>query len=262
MTSLPSRVGSKTHKISILLSCLNEMEHGYLAKILDNLERQVGEKEIIAVVSPSHDQTLAFLERQPQVKVISTQLSNRAQRFDLCLKASTGDIVLFHHAATLLPDTSAFLQIIQALETSERVWGGFHHSFDRVHWLLRFTSWYSNQVRGKQKGILYFDHCIFGWREAFIQVGGIGDRAIFADTDLSKKLCQLSYPLFCDGMVVTSARRFCQRGIYRQALLNQWLKLLYHFGVNDRTMNLIYEGKNPINVAYPKNFAKKSPKNL
>lgn len=247
-------------KISVVLSCLNEMRYGHLAKILENLNQQIDKEEIIeeiiAVVSPSNDQTLDFLSQQPQVKVISTDLVNRAQRFDLGLKASTGNIILFHHSASLLPPTYALQQISQALSTSKQVWGGFHHSFDHDHWLLRFTSWYSNQIRGKQRGILYFDHCIFGWREAFIKVGGAGDRAIFADTDLSIKLRQLSYPLFCDGMVVTSARRFRQRGIYRQALLNQVLKLLYFFGVDDQTMNQIYERKNPINVAYPKNFAK------
>jgi glycosyltransferase involved in cell wall biosynthesis len=241
-------------KVSILLSCLNEMRHGYLPKILLNLEQQLGEKEIIAVVSPSDDHTLTFLEQQPTVRVITTELSNRAQRFDLGLNASVGEIILLHHSATLLPQNLALQQIIQTLDRnsghSGKVWGGFHHSFDDQHWLLDFTSWYSNQVRGKQKGILYFDHCIFGWREALIKVGGIGDRHIFADTFLSEKLRELSYPLFCDGMVVTSARRFRQRGIYGQALLNQVLKLFYHLGVDDRKLNRIYEQKTQINVAY------------
>ncbi|MDX1976338.1 MAG: glycosyltransferase [Pseudanabaenaceae cyanobacterium bins.68] len=237
-------------KTSIILSCYNEIRHGYLAAILENLSHQQGESEIIAVVSPSQDQTLDLLQQYPQAHIITAPACGRAKRYDLGLAACTGDFILLHHSATLLPPQIALTQIAQVLANPNQIWGGFHHSFDYDHWLLQFTSWYSNQVRGKQKGILYFDHCIFAKRQTLIDLGGIPDLHIFADTRLSEQLRQLSYPEFCPGRVITSARRFRTRGIYGQAILNQALKLLYHLGISDRALNRIYEQNQSINVPY------------
>ena len=44
-------------RLSIILPCLNEIRHAYLDRILTNLIAQIGEKEIIVVVSPSNDGT-------------------------------------------------------------------------------------------------------------------------------------------------------------------------------------------------------------
>ena len=52
------------------------------------------------------------------------------------------------------------------------------------------------------------------------------------------------------GTVVTSARRYQRRGIYRQALLNQTLKLMYHLNLDPRWMNRVYERQAQINVSY------------
>lgn len=240
-------------QFSIILPCLNEIRHGYLERILNNLVSQNGEKEIIAVVSTSDDGTDRVLEEYAsqfaEIQVVRSLARNRAQRLNEGIAISQGEVVLLHHPATLLPEGIA-LQLIEEVLGSGYQWGAFQHSFDISHWLLRFTSWYSDNVRVKQKGIVYFDHCPFADRQFLATVGNVPDLDIFEDTVLSDRLCRLSQPVIAKGKVTTSARRFQQRGIYRHAMLNQLLKICYHFNIDPQWLNRLYEQKSSINVKY------------
>lgn len=240
---------------SVVLPCFNESRHGYLLKILENLRSQVGEKQIIAVVSPSQDDTLAIIRQFSEIDVIETAASNRAQRLNAGIAASRGKYILLHHPATLLPEVTALQQAEAALTQRSAVWGGFVHSFDIDHWLLRFTSWYSTRVRSRQH-ILYLDHCIFTTKQALSAVGGVPDMDIFEDTALSMRLREFGNSVgkrdiaIAPGKVITSARRFRDRGIYRQALTNQALKLMYYAKLDPKRLNWLYEAKSQINVSY------------
>lgn len=252
--TLSSPVVPRTHPclavISVILPCLNEMRHGYLTRILDNLVQQTGEKEIIAVVSPSQDDTLAAIAQYPAVQLIQAAAQNRAQRLNIGIAASQGDILLLHHPATLLPARTALQTLETALAQSGCVWGGFRHRFDLDHWLLRFTSWYSTEYRGKRGGILYLDHCIFVRRSVLLDLGGVPELDIFEDTALSQNLRRYSPPCLAEDSILTSARRFRDRGVIQHALLNQLLKLCYHLGLDPRHLNWLYERKSQINVRY------------
>lgn len=241
--------------ISVVLPCLNEMRHGYLERILTNLIEQQGTKELIAVVSPCRDRTADLLRQYPQWRVLETTAQNRAQRLTAGLYASSGDIVLLHHPVTLLPEATALLQIEAQMADPTVAWGGFQHSFDLDHWLLRFTSWYSNRVRSHYGQILYLDHCIFARRALLEKIGGVPDLDIFEDTALSQRLQTFGRPVLLPSRGVTSARRFRQRGIYRQAALNQVLKLMYHARLDPQWMNRLYERKSQINVVYEETVA-------
>jgi len=242
-------------RISIILPCLNEIRHGYLDRIFANLIAQDGEKEIIAVVSPSDDGTELVLDeyasRFSEVLVVRSLAQNRAQRLNDGLAVSRGEIILLHHPATLLPEFIALDLIKKSLEeNTDSVWGAFQHSFDFDHWLLQFTSWYSDRVRVKQKGIVYLDHCPFINRQLLAQIGNIPDLDIFEDTVLSDRLRKFSKPVLAQGKIITSARRFRQRGIYRHAMLNQVLKICYLLNIDPRSLNRLYEQKSSINVKY------------
>ncbi|MBE9078645.1 glycosyltransferase family 2 protein [Romeria aff. gracilis LEGE 07310] len=236
--------------VTAILPCFNESRHGYLPKILGNLTQQQGNPQLIAVVSPSQDDTLEVVSRYPAVNVISATAQNRAQRLNIGIQASQGEVVLLHHPATLLPPDDALQQVAELMADPAVVWGGFRHRFDFDHWLLRFTSWYSNQQRPRHSQILYLDHCIFARRQALIDIGGVPDMDIFEDTALSLALRQKGRPQLTDSYVTTSARRFRDRGIYQQALLNQLLKAMYHANLDPKRLNRLYEHRSQINVDY------------
>ena len=71
-------------RISIILPCLNEIRHGYLDRIFANLIAQDGEKEIIAVVSPSDDGTELVLDEYAskfsEVQVVRSLAQNSATK--------------------------------------------------------------------------------------------------------------------------------------------------------------------------------------
>lgn len=245
-------------QFSIILPCVNEIRHGYLDKILANLVSQNGDKEIITVVSDSDDGTDHLLEeyahRFSEIQVVRSLARNRAQRLNDGIAVSDGEIILLHHPATLLPDRIALQLIAQAMQDQTMKsgcdWGAFQHSFDLSHWLLQFTSWYSDNVRVKSKGIVYFDHCPFVNRQFLAKIGNVPDLDIFEDTVLSDRLRQVSSPILVQGKVITSARRFRQRGIYRHAMLNQLLKICYYLRIDPLWLNRLYEQKASINVKY------------
>ncbi|NJM99790.1 MAG: glycosyltransferase [Phormidesmis sp. RL_2_1] len=234
---------------SVVLPCFNEARHGYLPRILQNLSQQVGDKQLIAVVSLSADDTLSIVQQFPNFEIIETTATNRAQRLNIGIAASRAETVLLHHPATLLPAKDALLQA-QAVLAAGAVWGGFVHSFDFDHWLLRFTSWYSTTQRSQRQRILYLDHCIFAQRQVLMDIGGVPDMDIFEDTALSVALAKWGKPAIAPGKIITSARRFRDRGIYRQALLNQLLKLMYYTRQDPQKLNWLYESKSQINVGY------------
>ncbi|MEM6518233.1 MAG: glycosyltransferase [Cyanobacteria bacterium P01_D01_bin.71] len=242
--------------ISVVLPCVNELRHGYLPQIIDNLQNQQGEKELIAVASPSIDQTLEHLRAAPQFRVIESLAQNRAQRLNVGIQASQGEIVLLHHPATLLPEKTALIQIDKAFQDPDVMWSGFRHQFDLDHWLLRYTSWYSSTVRPRWGQILYLDHCLAARRSLLDDINGVPDMDIFEDTVLSQRLRTQGPPVILPGSVVTSARRYRDRGVYQQALLNQMLKVMYHLKLDPRWMNRLYEQKVQINVTYTDSLAK------
>ncbi|MGD1896828.1 MAG: glycosyltransferase [Phormidesmis sp.] len=233
---------------SVVLPCFNESRHGYLPKILENLCVQAGDKQLIAVVSPSTDDTLAIVQKFSEVEIIETDATNRAQRLNVGIAASRGEYVLLHHPATLLPDKDALIQA-EAVLREGAAWGGYVHGFDFDHWLLQFTSWYSTWMRSRQN-ILYLDHCIFAQKDLLVDIGGVPDMDIFEDTALSMALGKRGKAAIAPGKVTTSARRFRQRGIYYQALINQLLKVMYYAKLDPKRLNRLYESKSQINVGY------------
>lgn len=233
-----------------MLPCLDEVRHGYLCRILDNLALQPGETELVVVLGPCADGTGEVVARHPSAdsfKLVRSTATNRAQRLSDGIAASSGDVLLLHHPASLLPP-DATLQVREIMAEERVAWGGFRHSFDLEHWLLRFTSWYSTKLRPRCSGVLYLDHCIFVRRAVLQEIGGIPDLDIFEDTALSVALRKIGPPHLASGTVVTSARRFRERGIYKHAVLNQILKLMYFAGMSDRAINWLYERKSQINV--------------
>lgn len=184
-------------------------------------------------------ETLRSLATFPEIEVIcvaQSEAPTRAERLNLGFARSKGSMILFHHPRSLLDRQGVEFLIKQS---EKKIWGGFTHQFDVTHPLLRFTSWYSNRMRAQGRGIIYLDHCIFFHRSLWL--GPLAKVEIFEDTLLSQNLKIHSPPLILPFASTTSAIRFVKNGIFRQAIMNQILKLGFHFGIPHDTMNRIYE---------------------
>ncbi|WP_413291251.1 hypothetical protein [Bdellovibrio sp. HCB337] len=195
-------------------------------------------------------ETLSFLLSFEGVEIICVgheDAPTRAERLQMGFEKAQGEMVLFHHPRSRIsPEGIQFL-----LKNSQRrIWGGFTHRFDKDHWLLRFTSWYSNHVRSRTISVLYLDHCIFFHRDLYTDE--IPPIPVFEDTLLCYNLRKHQRPMVAPYPSVTSAVRFEKNGIYRQALLNQLLKWGFYLGVPYDTMNKFYEKGLQLNSEYKK----------
>ncbi len=185
-------------------------------------------------------QALSASEDLEIIFVSKSEGNTRAERLNIGFQKSKGEIVLFHHPRSFIEGKGIQYLINLSKEKNRNlIWGGFTHKFDTEHFLLRFTSWYSNQVRGKSKGIFYLDHCIFFDRELWKQ--NLPNVEIFEDTILSYYLLRFTKPILLPYVSCTSAIRFRQNGIWRQSFLNQLLKIGFHLKLNHKSMNQVYE---------------------
>ena len=126
-------------------------------------------------------------------------------------RRASGDWLLFLHADTWLP--AGTLQAIANLEIDIAT-GGFRQQFSRPHWFLalvsRLHNWRCNRTR-----VIYGDQALFMRRDLFTRIGGFPDRAELEDVHISERMHAFTRPVLMQETVITSSRKFEQRGPYR-----------------------------------------------
>ena len=233
-------------ELSIVISTFNELSLGYLENSLSTLSK-ISNLEIICVDGKSTDGTLDLLNKY-KVKLIETRSHSRAHRLNIGIQACSCDLILLYHPRSFVdPAGIKYLK----KNSQDLLWGGFSHQFDKKHWLLKFTSWYSNEVRARLREIFYLDHCIYFKRSLLPEDQQVvNEVVIFEDTLFSQKLSRLAPAKLLEFSSTTSAIRFNKNGVFRQALLNQVLKVCFLLGLSDELMNKVYEKGLALNSKY------------
>ncbi len=225
--------------ISIIIPTFNEIKHGYIENILDELSN-IKDIEIIIVDGGSTDGTCQLAKPRAD-RYFSIKNCNRAQQMNYGFAESKADLVVFHHPRSFI--SKGAIDGLKKFNAAikQEFWGGFTHRFDKNSLGLQFTSWYSNHIRRKIFGIIYLDHCIFATRNLIIKTGGFPQREIFEDTVFSNRLCRFIKPVLLKNYSITSSVRFKQNGFFVQAILNLVMKVCFLCKVSDNRMNAIYE---------------------
>jgi hypothetical protein len=194
-------------------------------------------------------ETLKLFYESDELEIIfvsKSEADTRAGRLNIGFHRSKGELILFHHPRSFIEEKGIRYLINLSKDINLKLfWGGFTHQFDRKHFLLSFTSWYSNRIRAKLKSILYLDHCIFFTRDLW--KNDLPDMEIFEDTILSQYFKKYSKPKLLPFISETSSIRFEKNGVLYQLALNQVMKLCFFLGVNHKYMNQIYEKKIKLN---------------
>lgn len=211
--------------LSIIIPALNEASG--IAETLQHLQtlRRRGH-EVILADGGSLDATVALA--QPWVDEVIHSSPGRALQMNAGAQAAHGQALVFLHADTQLPPDADSL-ILSALE--KRPWGRFDVRLSGTHPLLRSVAWMMNW-RSRITGIATGDQAIFVRHEIFQNAGGFPMIPLMEDIALSRALKRFGPPLCLHAHVVTSSRRWEQRGLMRTILLMWWLRLAYALGAD------------------------------
>ena len=174
----------------------------------------------------------------PMVDQVLDAPLGRARQMNTGASAATGDVLVFLHADTWLPEESDD-KILTALTGTTTGWGRFDVELSRSRWSLRVVAFAMN-LRSRLTGIATGDQCIFVTRSLFERVGGFPDIPLMEDVAMCRALKRLTSPICLRERVVTSSRRWVTRGIIRTVLTMWWLRLRYSLGEDPHQLHRIY----------------------
>lgn len=217
-------------KISIIIPVLNEAET--IQSFLQALQplRKQGH-EVVLVDGHSDDDTCALAH--PLVDRMFSSQPGRARQQILGAKMSTGQVLLFLHADTKLPEKAE--QVILSALAQGFFWGRFDVQLSGSHWLFRVIEKMMNW-RSCLTGIATGDQSLFVSKMLYNDVGGMPAIGLMEDIEFSKRLLKFCKPACLKSIVITSSKRWEKNGILRTILFMWSLRLQYFFGIKPEVL--------------------------
>ena len=207
-------------RLSVIIPTLNEEKT--IHATLENLFIKQGPDEVLVVDGGSKDRTALIAGEWTDVL---HAVRGRANQMNAGASHATGDILLFLHADTKLPD-GGLSKIKQAILAGAKA-GRFRMRFDERRFLLGLYESYT-----RFQCFSYGDQAFFMRREIFEALGGFRTEVPFEDIDFYRRLCRITQPVILKEQVITSARRFSSVGDLKQKFINLFLVALYYAGFN------------------------------
>jgi len=220
---------------SIIMPVLNEeavLEH-YLEILVSQTSHY--DCELLIVDGGSTDQTIDIARRFG--RVITSQ-RGRAAQMNCGASVATGEVLLFLHADTLLPD-EVFHAIEHALKVQDVVGGAFRICFNCDQWPYRLVSFATN-IRSRFRKIFTGDQAYFVRSVSFHTIGGFPDQPLMEDIEIITRLRKIGKVVLLPHYVTTSARRHEKIGLMRSVLFMWYLRVLYKFGTSPAKLHSMY----------------------
>ena len=222
-------------RLSIVIPVLNEAHHltAFLAPLAPL--RETGH-EIIVVDGGSGDGTAQCA--QSYADRVLTSSRGRARQMNTGAAAANGDVLLFLHADSALPENATQL-IETAMKHSGRRWGRFNVRLSSNRRTLRLVAGLMN-LRSQLTGVATGDQGIFVERKLFESIGGFPDIPLMEDVALSARLKQIERPICLGATITTSSRRWEKHGVWPTIWLMWRLRYAYWRGADPVALARIY----------------------
>ena len=192
--------------------------------------------EIIVVDGGSRDRTREICGRFA-VEVLTSE-RGRAQQMNFGARRAGGDVLLFLHADTRLPE-SALDDIDAALSDPRYLGGRFDVELPGAHWMFKMIAALIN-YRSRATKVGTGDQALFVRRDIFDVIGGYPDIPLMEDVVFCRALKRRGNIACLRSRVVTSARRWERDGVWRTILRMWMLKLCYFAGVSPSRLKQFY----------------------
>jgi rSAM/selenodomain-associated transferase 2/rSAM/selenodomain-associated transferase 1 len=222
--------------ISVILPVLNEA--AIITQTLKRIQQQ-GFQDCIVVDGGSTDATIA--QAKATGATVISSVPGRAKQMNAGANHATGDILLFLHGDTQLPDHCQ-TAIIQAFRNPAVVAGAFELSIESdrpgIRWIEAGVKWRSHHLK-----LPYGDQAIFLKASTFRRIGGFPDLPIMEDVALVRHLQRLGDITILPQAVLTSGRRWERLGVLKTTLVNQLMLLGFAIGISPQRLARWYRGK-------------------
>jgi rSAM/selenodomain-associated transferase 2 len=189
------------------------------------------EIEIIVVDGGSSDETIMIAE-QHGATTFTSERKGRAAQMNKGATVAKGEILYFLHADSIPPQ--GFLrQIIEAYNNGAKS-GCFRLAFDYDHWFLKANSWFT---RFNVNAVRFGDQSLFVTKDVFEKSGGFReDLLMMEDQEIIHRLKKHGKFKVLDDVVITSARKYLDNGVYRMQWIFYRIWALYYLGYSQERL--------------------------
>ncbi len=230
--------------VSVIIPALNEAENIAACIVAARRDYAPAELEIIVVDGGSTDGTPDLVS--PDVTLLRSP-RGRAVQLNRGAAAAQGDLFVFCHADSLLP--AGWREAVIAALSDPAVSGGTFQTlilpaFGALHPRNRVV--FSANWRG-----MMGDQVQFMSRATFERVGGFREIPLMEDVEMSRALHRAGRLVRPPShlRVITSSRRFVERGILRQSLRNVWNVFRYlYLGATAEQIAAVYRSSRESNT--------------
>jgi rSAM/selenodomain-associated transferase 2 len=226
------------HQVSFIIPVYREGQ--IINQTIHNIRSLKGSAAAdIIVVDGNIEQDTIKEIKFPGVKKIASA-RGRGNQLNSGAKKAAGDILIFLHADTRLPDNALNL-ITAALAGKAFVAGAFDLGIDSRRFVFRIIEKMAS-LRSRLTRIPYGDQAIFIRADYFKLMGGFQSIPIMEEVDLMRRIKRNNGRItILPKRVLTSPRRWETEGIIFCTLRNWLLITLYLLGVKPETLVRFYK---------------------
>jgi hypothetical protein len=210
--------------ISVVIPALNESE-----RVRDAIESDLASPgtEVVVADGGSTDDTCAIAADSGAQVVVAPR--GRASQCNTGASAASGDIVVFLHADTVLPDGFAE-DVREGLARPDVAATAFEFGTEchtvRMRFIERATS-----LRSRLLSMPYGDQALALRRDVFEELGGFPDLPIMEDYEFMMRVRRLGRVLILPKVATTSGRAWERHGVIRTTAVNRATIWGYRLGV-------------------------------
>ncbi|WP_300673465.1 TIGR04283 family arsenosugar biosynthesis glycosyltransferase [Desulfoluna sp.] len=215
-------------RISVIIPVLHESGiDGFLDRLYARFEPSFF--EVILVDGDPKGGSLSTVDRPHVITLVAK--TGRGPQMNAGARVARGEILLFLHADTELPDP-AFERISETMATERYAAGAFSLGFMENKKSFSLIA-RAAALRSRLTRIPYGDQAIFMKRSVFDRMGGYQEIPIMEDMDLMRRIRQRGGRVrILQEAVLTSPRRWKKEGVIFSLFRTWLLSLFFTCGVS------------------------------